>query len=66
MLRLRLNKGLTEADFLSRFGRPIPQTYRQNAARFETYGLTLCDEKGIRFTPKGFLLSNELIAGIIL
>lgn len=66
MLRLRLTKGLTEADFIRRFGREIPARWRQNARRYQPGGLLVCDREGIRFTKEGFLLSNQLIAEVIL
>lgn len=66
MLRLRLAEGLTETGYQERFEKGIPARCRRNAARFEAAGLLICDETGIRFTPRGFLLSNSLIAEVIL
>lgn len=66
MLRLRLTEGLTEAGYQDRFGKGIPERYRKRAARFEKSGLLVCDKRGIRFTPQGFLVSNSLIAEVIL
>lgn len=64
MLRLRLTEGLTQKGFSQRFGRCIPDAWYQNARKFpET--LVQADEYGIRFTPKGFLVSNGLIAAIL-
>lgn len=66
MLRLRLTEGLTEAGYRNRFGKGIPESYRARAARFEKNGLLVCDGRGIRFTPQGFLVSNSLTAEVIL
>lgn len=64
MLRLRLTVGLTEADFEARFGCPIPARWRKNAAALPPYLLTV-DDRGIRLTREGFLLSNALISRIL-
>lgn len=66
MLRLRLNDGLNNDDFKRRFGINIPKKCFDIAKKFEKYNLTQVDDTTIRFTPKGFLVSNELIAKIIL
>ncbi|MCR5485295.1 MAG: radical SAM family heme chaperone HemW [Clostridiales bacterium] len=65
MLRLRLCDGLTEEGMKRRFGHAIPEKMRKAAERFTSYGLAVSDERGIRFTRKGFLVSNSLIAEII-
>lgn len=66
MLRLRLTGGLREDLYQRRYGRPIPAQYRTRAARYQSAGLTQCDEQGIRLTRDGFLLSNTLIGEILL
>lgn len=65
MLRLRLTDGLTQVGFRERFGMDIPDKYFSRADKFEKTGLVVCDEKGIRLTRKGFLVSNTLISEII-
>lgn len=64
MLRLRLTVGLQERDFLARFGKGIPATWRK-AAKALPHTLVVCDETGIRLTRDGFLLENPLIARIL-
>lgn len=65
MLALRLNEGLTESGCQSRFGKPIPPKLMEHAKKYEKNGFTICDKNGIRFTPKGFLVSNTLIGEIL-
>lgn len=64
MLRLRLTEGLRESLFYERFGTPLPTTWRANAAALPS-SLVRCDERGIRLTRDGFLLSNTLIAKLL-
>lgn len=66
MLKLRLCDGLSNAEFKAKFGVDIPENYFKRAKDFQKYGLTEVKNESIRFTPKGFLLSNELISRIIL
>lgn len=66
MLRLRLCEGLHQKEYQKRFGKPLPQAYFERARRYVKQGLVLCDEESIRFTPQGFLVSNRLIADILL
>lgn len=65
MLRLRLTEGLTEEGFLQKFGGPIPGEWRRKAAALPST-LLYCDERGIRLTREGFLVSDALIAEILL
>ena len=65
MLALRLNEGLTNTACKNKFGKPIPAELVDRAKKYETIGLTICDVNGIRFTPKGFLVSNTLIGEIL-
>lgn len=64
MLRLRLCEGLTEDGWRQRFGCGIPEHYRSRAAALPG-ALVECDSAGIRLTPPGFLVSNEIIARIL-
>lgn len=65
VMNLRLREGLTEAGCYRRFGTGIPAEYRARAARFAEAGLLVCDDGGIRFTRKGFLVSNALMGEIL-
>ena len=64
LLRLRLTEGLTEAGFFSRFGHGIPEEWRRQAAALPA-GLVTADAAGIRFSRRGFLVSNALIERIL-
>jgi oxygen-independent coproporphyrinogen-3 oxidase len=66
MLALRLTEGLTQKVFASRFGRLIPDDMFERAKKYERLGLTVCDQNGIRLTPKGFLVSNSIIAELLM
>ncbi|WP_283609576.1 radical SAM family heme chaperone HemW [Faecalispora anaeroviscerum] len=66
MLRLRLCGGLRQKEYQERFGKPLPQEYFERARRYAEQGLVVCDQETIRFTPRGFLVSNVLIAYILL
>lgn len=64
MLRLRLTEGVTERDFIARFGKPLPFAWRTRANALPSH-LVTADEHGIRFSREGFLLSDALIARIL-
>lgn len=66
MLKLRLCEGINNTEFRNKFGFDIPENYLKRAKEFQKHGLTEVDNENICFTPKGFLLSNELISRIIL
>ena len=65
MLRLRLTEGLTETAFAARFGRAIPSEWRTNAAKYPNT-LVKADADGISLTREGMLVSDALIARIVL
>lgn len=65
MLNLRLSKGINKKTFKSRFGYNLPNYYFEKAKRYQKYGLTLVDEENIKFTARGFLVSNQLISKIL-
>ena len=64
LLRLRLTRGVEEAAFRRRFGRPLPAAWRRRAAALPGR-LVTCDSEGIRLTREGFLLSNAVISRIL-
>lgn len=65
MLRLRLTEGLTEQGFAARYGTPIPARWRQKAEALPS-SLVVTDTAGIRLTRDGFLVSDAVIAEILL
>lgn len=64
MLRLRLNEGLSLAA-CETFGINTELLIKK-AVRFEKVGLLQLQDGRIRLTPRGFLVSNELISELIL
>lgn len=64
MLRLRLAVGLTEIDYHSRFGNPIPLSWREKAAVLPPNLITV-DPKGIRLSPEGFLVSDAILSRLL-
>lgn len=66
MLRLRLTEGLKKSTFHERFDMNVPKRYFDKAKFYEKYGLTKVSNDGFNLNPKGFLVSNELIADMIL
>lgn len=65
MLALRLTEGIREDGVLKRFGHPIPKKLYERSRLFERNGYMITDKSGLRLTPKGFLLSNSILAEIL-
>lgn len=65
MLALRLREGLVFQEFEQKYKKPFPSHYIKNAQKYAKENLLTCDQKGIRLSQKGFLLSNALIAGVL-
>ena len=65
MLRLRLTEGLTDRGVRERFGFALPSALLQAAQPFAAQGLLTADETAVRLNPKGFLVSNTIIAALL-
>ncbi len=65
MLRLRLAEGLTDSGVLSRFGCLISPEIKEKARFFAKNELIELTDNSISLTPKGFLLSNAIIAELL-
>lgn len=65
MLRLRLAKGINNDEYKKRFGHKIPEKYFRNARKFIDTDYVVIDDNSIRFTTKGFIVSNALITEIL-
>ena len=65
MLRLRLSEGLIFEEYEKKYGESIAQEKIRAMSKYEKAGLVLIDDKGIRLTPEGFLLSNVIIGELI-
>ena len=53
-------------EFNKKFSCNIPESYYAKALKYKNTGLIICTDNSIKLTRKGFLVSNELIAEIIL
>ncbi len=65
MLRLRLTEGLQNDKMRARFGFDIPHEMLERAGKFEKNGMAKITENSISLTPKGFLVSNAIIADLL-
>ncbi len=65
MLRLRLTEGLKSELIKARFGFDIPPEMLERARFFEKNGMAKVTENSISLTPKGFLVSNSIIADLL-
>ena len=65
MLRLRLSEGIIFEEYERKFGVKIKEDKIESLKKYEKAGLVILDDKGIRLTTEGFLLSNMIIGEII-
>ncbi len=65
MLGLRLAEGVKYSEYEARFGHGLPEKYTDSAGLLAAPGYVRLDGEGIRLTPKGFLVSNAIIAKIL-
>ncbi len=65
MLRLRTDAGLSPAELKKRFGFVLSDGQRKFLASCQTAGLCTCDEKTVRLTTDGMLVSNQFIERLL-
>ncbi|MBQ8718396.1 MAG: coproporphyrinogen III oxidase family protein, partial [Clostridia bacterium] len=65
MLRLRLADGMENATFTAHFGTDFDTLYGDRAAPFVAAGLLTNSAERMSFTPRGFDLSNTVLAALI-
>jgi coproporphyrinogen III oxidase-like Fe-S oxidoreductase len=67
MLALRLTEGLSVIDYEKKHGQSLLQSKKEIIDNYLKHGLVELDEPEarLRLTRKGFLLSNEVIAGLL-
>ena len=65
MLRLRLAEGLNFEEYEKKYKETISETVIEKMKKYQEAGLLHIDDKGIRLTPEGFLLSNAIIGEFI-
>jgi len=66
MLALRLSEGLTEERYSDVFGTGIPEKIRARARKYIAPGLVRVTPEGISITEKGFMVSNAIIAELLM
>lgn len=65
MLRLRLTEGL-RFDLLKQRGYPpLNQQFLKNCASLASQGYLILDDTGVRLTPKGFLVQNQILGRLL-
>ncbi len=65
MLRLRLLDGVIFSDFFGRFKKEFSAKIKEKSKKLEAGGFLVCDERALRLTRKGFLLSNAIISELL-
>ncbi len=60
MMGLRLNTGVSYAHFKDRCGIDLLDLYGTEVARLEAEGLVVQDAVGVRLTPTGRALGNQV------
>lgn len=66
MLRLRLTQGVSLREAQIRYPQFDPAGFIRRARPLEAGGFLWATEEGFALTPQGFLVSNEVIARLIL
>ena len=65
MLRLRLSQGLLFEEYEKKYAETIEKAKIENLRKYEKAGLVIINDKGIRLTREGFLLSNAIIGEML-
>jgi oxygen-independent coproporphyrinogen III oxidase len=64
-LGLRLMRGLDLKDYQERFGKDLLSEHRADLGRFREAGLIEIDDRLLRLTTRGALLSNEVLSAFV-
>jgi oxygen-independent coproporphyrinogen-3 oxidase len=65
MMGLRLDTGVREESFSARFGKPLRDLFATQIDALCSEGLLIADEVGIRLSPAGKLLGNEVFGRFV-
>jgi oxygen-independent coproporphyrinogen-3 oxidase len=66
MLGLRLlDEGVSHAEFANRHGIALSEIYGESIRRFVGQGLLVLDDRGVRLSPRGLLLANDVCAAFL-
>lgn len=66
MMGLRLDQGVGNREFQSRFGQTLSATYPREIRYLCELGLLAEDDDGIRLTERGRLLGNEVFGRFVM
>lgn len=66
MLRLRLADGLNLKEYEKLFGEPVPKQCILIAKKYSKHSLTIITDEKITLTKEGFLVSNVIIAEMLM
>ncbi len=61
MVGLRLDRGIVFDEFQARFGVDVREIFRETIRQLQEWGLMETDESRLRLTPRGRLLSNQVL-----
>lgn len=65
MLKLRLEEGLNINEYKKAFGENLPKDFFEKVNLYSKSGFLNYENNVINFTPKGFLVSNSILADLI-
>ena len=65
LLGLRLKKGISNTEFVKRYGKELPRGVFEKASLYERNGLCRVTDDNISLTANGMLLSNSIIMSFI-
>ena len=65
MLSFRLKKGLDTEEYAKKYGTPLPQSFFKKTDLYVKNGFMEYNGTSYSFTPKGFLVSNTILADLI-
>lgn len=65
MLRLRLSEGLNFEEYEEKYGEKISEDKIEKLRKYQKAGLLHIDDKWVRLTPEGYLVSNAIIGEMI-
>ena len=64
-LGLRLENGISEKDFQKRFNLNIDEIFGEQINKYTTTGFLIREKGNIRFSDKGFFVSNIILADFV-
>ena len=65
MLRLRLAEGISDSDYLARFGESFADRYQVDLLRLLRGGYMVRENDSLRLTPAGMYVSNYILSDLL-